>query len=49
VALSVGEQPVDLAAPRAARVLAGGADLAEAGTDRARLRLPAHGWVILEG
>jgi cyclomaltodextrinase len=49
VALSVGEQPVDLPAPRARRVLAGGADLAEAGTDHARLRLPAHGWVVLEG
>jgi cyclomaltodextrinase / maltogenic alpha-amylase / neopullulanase len=49
VALSVGEQPVDLPAPRARRVLAGGADLSEAGTDHARLRLPAHGWVVLEG
>jgi cyclomaltodextrinase len=49
VALSVGDQPAQVPAPRAGQVLAGAADVRDAGTDRARLRLPAHGWAVLEG
>jgi len=49
VALSVGDQPMDVPAPRARQVLAGEAELVEAGTDSARLRLPAHGWAVLDG
>lgn len=44
VALSVGDRPVELPADGAGRVLAGGAELAGG-----RVRLPAHGWAVLEG
>jgi glycosidase len=44
VALSVGEQPVEVPAARVGRVLAGGGRVADG-----RVRLPAHGWAVLEG
>ena len=44
VALSVGERPVELPAKGAGRVLAGDAEVAGG-----RVRLPAHGWAVLEG
>ncbi|SFF86829.1 alpha-amylase family glycosyl hydrolase [Blastococcus tunisiensis] len=44
VALSVGEQPVEVPVPGAGGLLVGAADLAGD-----RVRLPAHGWAVLEG
>ncbi|MCW2580459.1 MAG: Alpha amylase [Blastococcus sp.] len=49
VALSLGEGPVEVPAPRAGAVLAGGAGVEGPGTEGARLRLPAHGWAVLAG
>ena len=49
VALSVGDQPTEVPAAHAGQVLAGGAHVMDAGSPRARLRLPAHGWAVLEG
>ena len=44
VALSVDEQPAEVPVKGAGRVLAGAADVAGG-----RVRLPAHGWAVLEG
>jgi cyclomaltodextrinase len=49
VALSVGEQPVEVPAPRAGERLAGTGDVVGTGTDSARVGLPAHGWAVLAG
>ena len=49
VALSLGGGPVEVPVPRAGAVLAGNADVGGAGTERARLRLPSHGWAVLAG
>lgn len=45
VALSVGEQPAEVPAAGAGAVLAGAAEVVVGG----RVRLPAHGWAVLEG
>jgi cyclomaltodextrinase / maltogenic alpha-amylase / neopullulanase len=44
VALSVGERPAEVPVRGAGRLLAGAADVAGD-----RVRLPAHGWAVLEG
>ena len=44
VALSVGDRPAEVPAEGAGRVLAGDAEVAGG-----RVRLPAHGWAVLEG
>jgi cyclomaltodextrinase len=49
VALSVGDGPVEVPAPRAGALLAGCADVCVSGTEGARLRLPAGGWAVLAG
>ena len=49
VALSVADRPAELPAPCAGGVLAGEAEVLGAGTDGARVRLPAHGWAVLVG
>jgi hypothetical protein len=45
VALSVGERPAEVPVHGAGRVLAGDAEVLDAG----QVRLPAHGWAVLEG
>jgi cyclomaltodextrinase len=45
VALSVGEQPAEVPARGAGRVLAGEAEAVDGGL----VRLPAHGWAVLDG
>jgi cyclomaltodextrinase len=44
VALSVGDRPAEVPAKGAGRVLAGEAEVVDGG----RVRLPAHGWAVLE-
>ena len=49
VALSVGDADAEVPAARAGAVLAGSAEVREAGTDAAVVRVPAHGWAVLQG
>jgi cyclomaltodextrinase len=49
VVLSVCDQPTEVPAAHAGQVLAGGAHVMDAGSGRARVRLPAHGWAVLGG
>ncbi len=48
VVLSVGEGPAEVPARGAGRLRDGDAEVQGTGTDGARLRLPAHGWAVLE-
>ena len=49
VALSVADRPADLPAARAGAPLSGAAEIVAAGSDGARVWLPAHGWAVLDG
>jgi cyclomaltodextrinase len=49
VVLSVSDDAVVVPADRAGELLAGSAELLDAGTDRTRVRVPPHGWAVLSG